>query len=71
VLIVLCAQASAISGREYLQPTDKKIVDSPMVPTLTQAQKDFLKAVMDDLRKMGKGDVAVSLNIVFNATFLT
>ena len=30
--------------------------------TLTQVQKDFLKAVMDDLRKMGKGDVAVSLN---------
>lgn len=29
---------------------------------LTAAQKDFLKAVMDDLRKMGKGDIAVSLN---------
>ena len=58
VLIALCAQASAIPGKEYLQPTDKKIVDY----TLTQVQKDFLKAVMDDLRKMGKGEVAVSLN---------
>lgn len=55
---VLCAQASAVPGREYSQPTDKKSVDF----TLTQVQKDFLKAVMDDLRKMGKGDVAVSLN---------
>lgn len=55
---VLCAQASAVPGREYSQPTDKKSVDY----TLTQVQKDFLKAVMDDLRKMGKGDVAVSLN---------